>query len=129
MRPLVLPLPPGPQHSRGGHICKLTYITARGHSLCPHSHTGTAPAPGTAWAQSSASARHSSWASVPPCAMMYIRPVDSRTGKRRHALLAGPVDRRVNRTGKGTWQTSHPLPLPSRKKPPNSYIQLMGTRY
>lgn len=27
------------------------------------------------------------WATIPPFAMMYIRPVDLQTGKRRHALF------------------------------------------
>lgn len=70
-------------------------------------------------------------ATIPPFAMMYIRPVDLQTGKRRHALFVRLVLLRVSRIGKGTSQTTHPLPLPSgeKNKPQNSYIQLMGTRY
>lgn len=68
-------------------------------------------------------------ATIPPFAMMYIRPVDLQTGKRRHALFVCLVVLRVSRIGKETLQTTHPLPLPSGKKPQNSCIQLMGTRY
>lgn len=58
--------------------------------------------------------------------MMYIRPVDLQTGKRRHALLVGLVVRRVRRIGKGTSQTSHPLPLPSGKKTPKFLYPIDG---
>lgn len=46
--------------------------------------------------------------------------------KEHHAVLVGPVAHRVNRIGKGTWQTSHPLPLPSRKKTPKLLYPIDG---
>lgn len=113
-RPLLAALRAGPQRSRGGHSCELPYITAEGHLPARTATHGQPRHRAQRGRTQRLGKRHFS-GSRPPFAMMYIRPVDLHTLKEASCII---VVRRVNRIGKGTSHTSHPLPLPSRKKTP-----------